>query len=258
MQRTVIEIDEAKCDGCGACVTGCAEGALAIVDGKAKLVSDVYCDGLGACLGHCPQGAIRTVVREAAAFDQAAVDAHLARQGRAPETHAHGACPGSAVRTLAPHAHVHESTGCSCPGAAARTLAPPAAVEHPADGHGSALRSWPVQLALVPPQAPFLRGADILLSADCVPFAMPDFHARYLQGRVVLVGCPKLDNLPAYTQKLAAIFAVAQPRSVTVLRMEVPCCAGLAQAAVRAKEAIGSDVPVETVIVSIDGTGLDG
>jgi hypothetical protein len=139
-------------------------------------------------------------------------------------------------------------------------------VHHPTTNHQppttdsapSALSSWPVQLALIPPQAPFLKGADILLCADCVPFAMPDFHQHWLKGRVVLVGCPKLDNLPAYTQKLAAIYAVAQPRSVTVLRMEVPCCAGLAQAAQRAKEALGSDVPLDVVIVGIDGRAMDG
>jgi len=261
MQRTVIEIDEEKCDGCGQCVTGCAEGALAIIDGKARLVSEVYCDGLGACLGHCPQGAITTVVREAAAFDQAAVDVHLAKQDRAPAPRAESAghaCACDHDEEPEPHHHHHHHGG-GCPSSAPRTLVHPT-INHqpPTTDTASALSSWPVQLALVPPQAPFLKGADLLLCADCVPFAMPDFHARYLKGRVVLVGCPKLDNLPAYTQKLAAIYAVAQPRSVTVLRMEVPCCAGLAQAAMRAKEALGSDVPVETVIVSINGIAMEG
>jgi Pyruvate/2-oxoacid:ferredoxin oxidoreductase delta subunit len=279
MQRTVIEIDEALCDGCGQCVTGCAEGALAIVEGKAKLVSDTYCDGLGACLGHCPQGAIRTVVREAADFDQQAVDEHLAQIRPGAPGHAHHAghqCPGSAARSLPVadeggcacahgaadgqhHHHSGHGHGGGCPSSAARSLIPPTNHHSPPTASApSALSTWPVQLALVPPQAPFLKGADLLLCADCVPFAMPDFHARYLKGRVVLVGCPKLDNLPAYTQKLAAIYAVAQPRSVTVLRMEVPCCAGLAQAAMRAKEALGSEVPLDIVIVGIDGEAMEG
>lgn len=277
MQRTIITIDEEKCDGCGLCVQGCAEGALAIVDGKAKLVSEVYCDGLGACLGECPRGAIRTEVREAPAYDQAAVDVHLAKLGRKPAAHGHhapapalaaeGGCAcahgGHGDEPAAPvhhhHHHGHDHGGGGCPGSRLRQMAPPAAA--PAERSAGAmspsqLRSWPVQLALVPPQAGFLKGADILLCADCVPFAVPDFHQKYLAGRVVLVGCPKLDNLAAYTQKLAAIYSVAQPRSVTVLRMEVPCCAGLAQAANRAKEAIGSEVPVETVIVGIGGEEL--
>jgi hypothetical protein len=260
-------------------VQGCAEGALAIVDGKARLVSEVYCDGLGACLGECPRGAIRTELREAPAYDQAAVDVHLAKLGRKPAAHGHHApapapapaaaggcaCAHGGGEEPAPHhhhhhGHQHDHGAGGCPGSRLRQLAPPApapAVERPAGAMApSQLRSWPVQLALVPPQAGFLKGADILLCADCVPFAVPDFHQKYLAGRVVLVGCPKLDNLAAYTQKLAAIYAVAQPRSVTVLRMEVPCCAGLAQAANRAKEAIGAELPVETVIVGIGGEEL--
>ena len=253
-----------------------------MIDGKARLVSDVYCDGLGACLGHCPQGAITTVIREAAAYDQVAVDAHLAKDRPGAHGHAHGHahapeaghhCPGSALRSLPvanaggcacahdepdeePHQHHGGHVG-GCPGSAARSLAP-TTNHQPPTTVSSALSSWPVQLALIPPQAPFLKGADILLCADCVPFAMPDFHQNWLKGRALLVGCPKLDNLPAYTQKLAAIYAVAQPRSVTVLRMEVPCCAGLAQAAQRAKEALGSDVPIEVVIVGLDGLVMEG
>lgn len=257
MQRTLITIDEGKCDGCGQCVTACAEGAIAVINGKARLVSEVYCDGLGACLGHCPQGAIRTEQREGPEFSQAAVDEHLKRIGRFPAAHApapapaphhhhhgHGGCPGTALRSMPrpPRDHELEEGGCACAG----------------EGHGgcseeSALASWPVQLALVPPQAPFLKGADLLVCADCVPFAYPAFHRDWLQGRVVLVGCPKLDNLPAYGQKLAAIYAAAQPKSVTVLRMEVPCCAGLAQAACQARDAVAPGLRVEVKIIGIDG-----
>jgi Pyruvate/2-oxoacid:ferredoxin oxidoreductase delta subunit len=262
MQRTLITIDEAKCDGCGQCVTACAEGALAIVDGKAKLVSEVYCDGLGACLGHCPRGAIRTEVREAPDFDQGAVDEHLKRLGRPAAAHAApapqawhhhhgGGCPGSALRSLRPQPAAPRGQGpdpaCAC---AQDGGEPGHAPGGPAGA--SALASWPVQLALVPPHAPFLKGADLLVCADCVPFAYPDFHRDWLQGRVVLVGCPKLDNLPAYGQKLAAIFAAARPRSVTVLRMEVPCCGGIAKAAQMAATAAGRQSSVNIKVIGIE------
>jgi Pyruvate/2-oxoacid:ferredoxin oxidoreductase delta subunit len=227
-RRRIIRIDETKCDGCGLCVSACAEGAIALVDGKARLVSETYCDGLGACLGECPQGALTMEERAAPAFDAAAV---AARQGAPAEPAHHAGCPGSAMRSFTPAAPHAESTA-----------APPP----------SQLGHWPVQLTLVPPAAPFLRGADLLVCADCVPFAVPDFHSRYLAGRAVVVGCPKLDDLDAYREKLAEIMAVARPRRLTVLRMEVPCCGGIAHAALEAARAIPG-LPVEVHTVGVRG-----
>jgi NAD-dependent dihydropyrimidine dehydrogenase PreA subunit len=233
MLRDLIVIDEAKCDGCGNCVTACAEGALAVIDGKARLVSEIYCDGLGACLGHCPQGAITVVKREAPDFDQAAVDVHLAKQKKpAISLHGHGhACPGTQMRSLGPRA-----------------------AGAPAKESPSQLGHWPIQLALVNPAAPFLAGADLLLTAHCVPVALPDFHARWVSGRGVLLACPKLDDLARHTAKLTAILAQGRPASLTVMRMEVPCCGGLAFAAKQAVEASGWTGRLEVVTVAIDGT----
>lgn len=226
--RLIVKIDEHKCDGCGQCVPACAEGALQIVDGKARLVSEIYCDGLGACLGECPQGALTIEQREAEAFDEAAVKQHLGQQeDKAPLP---CGCPGSAMRTLKPH----DTPACE-PG----TTSP------------SALSHWPVQLMLTPPGAPFLREVDILVCADCVPFAVPDFHTRYLAGRAVLVGCPKLDDLAHYRKKLTAIFKQANPRSIAVLRMEVPCCAAIAQAVTQARDEAVPGCPLEIQVIGI-------
>lgn len=257
MLRDVIEIDEAKCDGCGDCVTACAEGAIAVIGGKAKLVSDVYCDGLGACLGTCPRGAITVVKRDAAEFDQAAVDRRLAELGRpvaAPHAHPH-ACPGSAARTL-PAGGLHAQARAGCPGSSARELEPAHAC---ACDHGdreeppSQLGHWPIQLGLAHPGAPWLQGADVLLTAHCVPVALPDFHRRWVADHVVLLACPKLDDLQRHTAKLAAIMTNARPASITVLRMEVPCCGGLQWAVQQAAAATGWDGRIEVVTVTIDG-----
>ena len=247
MPRTIIEIDEALCDGCGQCVSGCAEGALAVIDGKARLVSETYCDGLGACLGHCPQGAIRTVEREAAEFDPAAVEEHLKRPGGSSPSSTKVPTPGGASpSSTGPH---H-----GCPGSMARSLggSSPCSTE-PHHAGPSRLGSWPVQLALVSPGAPYLQGADLLLCADCVPCAVPDFHARYLAGKIPLLACPKLDDIRAHTRKLIEIIGAAKPRSITVLRMEVPCCGGLAQAATVARDLTDPDLPVHVVVIGIDG-----
>jgi Pyruvate/2-oxoacid:ferredoxin oxidoreductase delta subunit len=268
MLRKVVRIDEARCDGCGDCITACAEGAIALVGGKARLVSDAYCDGLGACLGDCPQGAIAVEVREAAGFDEAAVGAHLRRLGRAP-------LPPAAHAPAAPahgHGHGHDHAAGhgsgghghpGCPGSAARELrrpslavlvdAPgPAAAPAPRQG-GSTLSHWPVQLALVPPTAPWLAGADLLVAADCAPFAYATFHADFLAGRRLLVGCPKLDDNQAYAAKLAEIFTRCDVRSVTVIRMEVPCCGGLAWAVRDGLEKSGQQVPLRDVVIGVDG-----
>jgi Pyruvate/2-oxoacid:ferredoxin oxidoreductase delta subunit len=245
--RKVVQIDEAKCDGCGQCVTSCAEGAIAIIDGKARLVGEVYCDGLGACLGHCPQGAISVEDREAEAYDAARVHEHLGRlaatkrKAAAPILAPMGGghqCPGSMMRNLGAAHPAHASGG---NGAAATPLA-------------SELTNWPVQLALVPPFAPYLQGADLLLAADCVPFAYADFHRTFLRGgKPVLIACPKLDNVGPYVQKLAQIFQMAEPKSLTILRMEVPCCGGLTRVAEQARELAQTDVPVREVVIGVQG-----
>jgi Pyruvate/2-oxoacid:ferredoxin oxidoreductase delta subunit len=246
-KRNVVRIDEDRCNGCGQCVTACAEGAIAIVDGKARLVSDSYCDGLGACLGTCPQDAITVEEREAEPFDEDAVKRHLAAGKEDEEKKKETASA--------------EPLPCGCPGTAMRTLhaAKQARQEHPAPaaGTGSQLSHWPVQLRLVPPSAPFLRGADLLVAADCTAFALADLHRRYLAGRAVLVGCPKLDDLAFYRQKLADVLREAAPRSLTVLRMEVPCCGGIAGAVREARDEVAPDLPLEVHTVAIDGSRIE-
>lgn len=242
MKRNIIEIDEARCDGCGQCIDACHEGALALLDGKARLVKDVFCDGLGACIGDCPRGALTIVEREAAPFDAALVAAHVA-------------APAAPTPRLAVELRPHP-TGGACPGSALRTLphSPPRPNGPVASAGASALGHWPVQLMLVPPHAPFLAGADLLVCADCVPFAVPDFHARYLAGRAVVVGCPKLDDLAHYRAKLAAMMRTAQPRRLTVARMEVPCCRGITQATVEAAQACEPKLAVEEHVVGVKGS----
>lgn len=236
--RTVVHIDEEKCDGCGVCVPACEEGAIQIVDGKARLVDERYCDGLGACLGECPRGAITLEEREAPEFDEQAVHEHLRAQGSAhpPEAHAPCACPSAQPRTL-----VHSR--------------PEAAWAHrPTASH---LANWPVQLALVPPTAPWLDGADLLLCADCVPFALGGFHHEVLEGKQLIIACPKLDDTAPYLARLTEIFATRDIRSVTVARMEVPCCAGLVELARQAVGAAGRDIPVNELVVGIEGHVLE-
>ncbi len=242
--RKIIEIDESKCDGCGDCVSACAEGAIKIINGKAKLINDILCDGFGACLGDCHSGALKIVEREAPEFDETAVARHLAAQQAAvPTAHAPagGGCPGSAMRQF---------NGPPQP-AAPQPASPVQGGSQPA--YPSLLNHWPIQLMLVPPGAPFLHGADLVVCADCVPFTVPDFHPRYLNGKAVLVGCPKLDDLSFYFEKLEAIFAQAKPSRITVLRMEVPCCGGIAQAAVQAREKAAPEVPLEVHTIGVRG-----
>ncbi len=249
VQRDIVQIDEEKCDGCGLCVPACAEGAIEIVDGKARLVADVYCDGLGDCLGQCPQDAITIIKRQAEPFDEEAVRQHTARPHPASSSAVGGGKP----------------TPAGCPGAMARNLQlelldpqPAASTEASADATASdaapsALGNWPVQLHLVPADAPFLDRADLLLVADCVPFAMADFHRRLIRKRPVVIGCPKLDDANFYIEKLARMVAASKIRSLTVVHMEVPCCTGLVRIAQSALQMLGSDIPLEDVTISIRG-----
>jgi NAD-dependent dihydropyrimidine dehydrogenase PreA subunit len=236
--REIIEIDEELCNGCGVCVSACAEGAIQIIDGKARLVKDEYCDGLGACLGECPTDAIRIIQRNAPEFDEGAVEIHLSNIGRAPAAaHAHGGggCPGSMMRQFAP-------------AAAASTAV--------ATGTPSALRQWPVQLHLVPPTAPYFRDADVVLAADCAAFACGDFHARFLANHALAIACPKLDDPSGYVEKLAAMITDGGIRSLTIVMMQVPCCRGLQRFVELALQTAGRRVPVRTVVVSLEGETL--
>jgi len=281
MQREIIRIDADKCDGCGLCISGCPEGALQLIDGKARLVREDYCDGLGACLGVCPKGAISLETREAAAFDAAAVVRHMStavpgsgppaagessESGRLGETRESGESGGSVGRL--PDSGAQPAAG--CPGlkvmqwAAESQQAGPRGDESPSslgpcdstDGSPSELKHWPVQLSLVPPGAPFLRGADLLLTADCAPVAMGDFHRRLLAGRAVVLGCPKLDDRQRHVEKLAAIIVQAAPRRITVVHMDVPCCLGLVQMVQQAMTLAGQRVSVDQVTVGRNGQVL--
>lgn len=233
-KRKIIEIDEEKCTGCGECIIACAEGALALVDGKARLVGDVYCDGLGACLGECPEGALRIVEREAEEFDEKAVEAR-----RDP--------PGPA------HSHAEEPLACGCPGSSATALKPAASNCESRAEIASELTHWPIKLQLLGPRAPFLRGSDLLLMADCSAAAYPNLHQKLLKGHTVALGCPKLDDIEAHIERLADILAVARPKSLTVVHMEVPCCHGFVYAAEKAIARAGVDVPLHRVIIGRAG-----
>jgi NAD-dependent dihydropyrimidine dehydrogenase PreA subunit len=246
--REVIEIDEKLCDGCGDCVTACAEGAIAIIDGKARLISDVYCDGLGACLGHCPQGALKVIQREAVAFDEQAVEDHLARLSE--KTGGTAKPPQLAVVSPQPM-----MGGGGCPGSRAQMHQP--AAPHPSsacEGPSSQLCHWPIQLHLVPPTAPFFQNQDVVLAADCVAFAVGDFHQRFLTGSSLAIACPKLDsNQEIYLQKLVAMIDEAEIRSLKVMVMEVPCCGGLVRLAEEALRRAKRDLPVECLVVGTQG-----
>lgn len=247
MKRKIIRIDESKCTGCGLCVPNCAEGSLEIRGGKAVLVREALCDGLGACLGHCPEGALTIEEREAEGFDEHLVEQRLADIGHEPMPHVQQeGCPSARPSLLGAQQ--------GCPSARVAQFSDrSAAVVSSSEATPSALRHWPVQLALLPATAPFFRGADLILAADCVPFAYADFHRDFLSGRTVAVACPKLDNAGAHFQKLIELFRRGGLRSVTVLRMEVPCCGGLSAMAAEALKESGANLPLREVIVGRDG-----
>ncbi len=237
--RKIVQIDEAKCTGCGLCIPNCAEGALQIVDGKARLISDKFCDGLGACLGHCPEDAITIIEREAEEFDEKAVEVHLHRQKEA--TH-----------ILQPKPQP-EFSGCPSSRVLQFQASQPSGDSGPRKSAVSQLTQWPVQLKLVPIDPPYFQNADLLIAADCVPFAYPDFHQDFLKGKAVVVGCPKLDDIQLYREKLTAIFKANSIKSVTVPYMEVPCCFGLVKATEEAIEASGKPIPLKKVKIGIRG-----
>jgi NAD-dependent dihydropyrimidine dehydrogenase PreA subunit len=255
-KRKIIRIDESKCNGCGKCISACAEGALQLVNGKAKLVKDIYCDGFGDCLGECPTGALTIEEREAGDFDMAATRqyvaqtgggaavqrledaarAHAAREHAAP--HAGGGCPGSRVRMADNSGAPSQPTGAG----------------GPAQAIPSELRQWPIQIHLVPPQAPFFKNKELVVMSTCAPLASADMHWRFLRGRAVVVGCPKLDRTEGYAEKLAAILSEPTIPKVIVVRMEVPCCGGLTAIA---RQAVAltkrSDLELVEITVGING-----
>jgi Fe-S-cluster-containing hydrogenase component 2 len=238
ISRKIIEIDEELCDGCGQCVPSCAEGALQIVDGKAKVVSDNLCDGLGACMGECPRGALKIVEREADEFDEEAVEEYLKnleKQEPVQPAMVCG-CPSQQIQAFTPQ------NDCACMGSAATGDAPQSALSH-----------WPVQIRLIPPTAPFLKNADLLVLADCGAVAAANLHTELLPGKVVMMGCPKFDDLDEYAARFTEIFTKSGVRTVTVVSMEVPCCAGLAWVVKKGLAAAKADVPLTEII--IDGQG---
>ncbi len=241
-KRKIIKIDEGKCNGCGLCIPSCAEGALQIVDGKAKLVKEIYCDGLGTCLGHCPEGAITIEEREAQAFSEEATKRHLEEIKK--ELHRY-----------------KEELACGCPGSTVQTIERGVSTQHKhqIDGKSDSwLLNWPVQLMLVPAEAPFFKDVDLLIAADCVPFSYPDFHQDFLRGKTLVVGCPKLDASTIYEEKLAEIFKENNIRSITVLHMEVPCCFGLRQIVDEALRMSGKDIPIKDITIGIRGDIKEG
>lgn len=273
-RRKIIKIDEEKCNGCGLCIPNCPEGAMQIIDGKARLISDLFCDGLGACIGHCPKGAITIEEREAEEYDEYKVMANVAKQGgnvikahllhlkehnqavyfnqavdylkknniKAPDLNnpshaAHSGCPGSKLMDF------RKQEKKNSPSAAAGNAE-------------SQLRQWPIQITLVPAFAPYLQGADLLIAADCVPFAYADFHNELLKGKVVLVGCPKLDDVESYKGKFTQILQNNEIKSITYAHMEVPCCFGLVGVIQSVISDSGKNVPFKEVIISIQGERL--
>ncbi len=232
MKRKIIKIDEDKCNGCGACAAACHEGAIEMINGKAKLTREDYCDGLGDCLPACPTGAITFEEREAPAYDEAAVLAAKAKK--------EGAKP----------------LPCGCPGTSSKAIARQTRAAAPAAPAESQLQQWPVQIKLVPVNAPYFNGANLLIAADCTAYAYASFHQEFIRNRITLIGCPKLDE-GDYAEKLTRIIAENEIKSVTIVRMEVPCCGGIEMAAKRALQASGKFIPWQVVTISIDGRKLD-
>src|SRR3972149_2450139 len=244
MKRKIVSIDEEKCNGCGECIPNCAEGAIKIIDGKAKLLDDKFCDGLGACLGHCPQDAIRVIERDALEFDEEAVKMHLNVSEEKPKLHIgvprgtmHGAavprgCPGSMAMDFRSEQSSNATTS---------------------QRQEPQLRQWPVQLTLVSPQASYFKDADLLVAADCVPFAYPNFHHDFLAGKSLVIGCPKLDDVDFYTEKMTEMIKTSNVKSITLVNMEVPCCFGLQSIVEEAVKKSGKVLPIRQTVITIKG-----
>lgn len=244
MLRKIVKIDPDKCNGCGDCVPSCAEGAITIINGKAVLAAENLCDGLGACLGECPKDAITVEEREADEFDESAVEKHLSAQGIPVPAHAPQSAPA-----------VNHHAGGGCPGSRAMSFDRPqeTASAAAAGSRQSQIGQWPVQLSLVSTTAPYFQGSDLLITADCVPVAYAGYHEDFLKGKAVVMGCPKLDDNNFYQQKLTELFTKSDVKSITVLKMEVPCCGGIAAAARQALAASGKQIPYKEITINIKG-----
>ncbi|MCX6347619.1 MAG: 4Fe-4S binding protein [Actinobacteria bacterium] len=286
VKRKIIKIDNDKCNGCGECIPNCPEGALQIIDGKARLISDLFCDGLGACIGECPEGAIEVEERDAQKYDEEKVMENISKQGENTilahlkhlKDHNETGYYNEAVEYLKKNkipvpvekADEPKKIGCesreavsgSCPGSQIMDLSGENSVNSPdnaspqkfsAARQESALRQWPVQINLIPPQASFLENADLLIAADCVPFSYPDFHQDFLKGKILMIGCPKFDDKQSYFEKLTEIFTMHEIKSVTVAHMEVPCCFALPNLVKQAIASSGKIIPFAQINISIKG-----
>ncbi len=269
VKRKIIEIDEEKCNGCGLCIPDCPEGALQIIDGKARLVSDLFCDGLGACIGSCPRNAIKIIEREAEPYDERKVMERIVKQGKNVikahlehlKEHGEEGYLKEAIDFLKERGienpmkeNAKEELPCGCPGS--RVVDFRDKEEHsstPRKKQDSELRQWPVQLMLVPPNAPYFDNADLVIAADCVPFAYADFHQDFLKNKSLVIGCPKLDDIEFYKEKLTEILKSNNIRSITLVHMEVPCCFGLRHAVEEAIKASGKKVKTTHKVISIQG-----
>jgi len=244
MKRKIVSIAEEKCNGCGACIPNCAEGAIKIINGKAKLIDDRFCDGLGACLGHCPQDAIRIIERDAPEFDEEVVKMQLDIMEKKPESMHKGV----------PRGTLHTAMPCGCPGSKAVDFRSERSADtRVSDRQKPELRQWPVQLMLVSPQASYFKDADLLVAADCVPFAYPNFHSDFLAGKSLVIGCPKLDDADFYIDKLTELFKANNIKSITLVNMEVPCCFGLQRIVEEAVQKSGKVVPIRQTVITIRG-----
>ena len=275
-KRKIIKIDQKKCNGCSLCIPNCPEGALQMIDGKARLISDLFCDGLGACIGHCPEGAIKIEEREAEPYNEKRVMENIVKQGKNVTTahldhlRDHGAAdylkeaidflkakgveiPGQEKSHCALEKHPHGAHKCPSMKVIDFGKAGESSETGPQVKGVSQLRQWPVQITLVPPIAPYLNGADLLIAADCVPFAYADFHSNLLKGKALLIGCPKLDDVDSYKQKITEVFKINNIKSVTCAHMEVPCCFGLVSIVKSAIEASGKKIPLKEVTITIKG-----
>jgi Pyruvate/2-oxoacid:ferredoxin oxidoreductase delta subunit len=271
MKRKIISIDDTKCTGCGECIPDCPEGAIQLIDGKARLISDLFCDGLGACIGTCPEGAICVIEREAAPYDEKTVMENIVRQGAAVirahlehlASHGQTGLYDQAIEYLKEHkiaipgnAHAGHSPFANCPGSAARGIPRKASAlgRKPSEKTGSELRQWPVQLKLLNPAAPYFDNADLLIAADCVPFAYAGFHEEFLRDRIVIIFCPKLDSdIDGYVTKLAEIFSGHTIKSIMVVHMEVPCCSGVRYVVDQALARSAKNIPVTEKTITIQG-----
>ena len=269
MKRDIIKINEEKCTGCGDCITGCPEGALQVIDGKARLISDLFCDGLGACIGTCPQGAIEIEQREAVPYDESktmeniikggpnVIKAHLQHlQEHGEEGFLNEAIDFLKERNIDVPKYEEKALACGCPGSMTQEICKSSSGNEKSESAilSAELRNWPIQLQLLNPNAPYLKNADLLIAADCAPFAYPNFHQKFLKDKVLIIFCPKLDKtIDQYVDKLATIFETQNIKSISIVHMEVPCCSGIEIIIKRALEKAKKNVIIKDYTISING-----